>query len=76
MVDVVNNLVDTLKDTAKDSVVWTTSYVGSSLDYVSEKNSKLLVFVGVLYTIFRIVVLVREEIRNTKSFNRDNNENR
>ena len=74
MVDVVNNVVDTLKDYAKDSVVIVGSYVGSGLDSVSENNSKLLVFVGVLYTIFRIVVLVREEIRQTKSFNKEHDD--
>lgn len=74
MVDVVNNVVDTLKDYAKDSVVIVGSYFGSELESVSENNSKLLVLVGVVYTVFRIVVLVREEIRQTRAFKKEHNE--
>ena len=74
MVDLVNNVVDTLKDYAKDSVVIGGSYVASGLDSISENNSKLLVFVGVVYTVFRIVVLVREEIRQTRAFKKEHNE--
>ena len=60
------NVVNAAVETVKDSLVIGGTYAISSTDNISLENSNLLVFVGVVYTVFRIYVLITSELRSRK----------